>query len=123
MADLSIQLGDIFLINTPNKPHYFVAIAQTSNNKFLFVSVIAKKPKSESACVLQPGIETPSFIVKESTIDYRYAREMNIKQLFAVLATDSFKYCCSSKILEQIRQGGLKSKRLKNKYKNILKQY
>ena len=33
MADLLINLGDIFLVNTPIKPHYFIAIAKIDNNK------------------------------------------------------------------------------------------
>lgn len=124
MAELSIQLGDIFLIDTPNKPHYyFIAIAETSNNKFLFVSVITRKPKSETACILKPGMETPSFIIKESVIDYRYAREMNSKQLAFAVSSNVYRECCYPELLKRIQQGGIKSKRLKNKYKNILRQY
>jgi hypothetical protein len=122
MADVSIKLGDIFLVNTPIKPHYFIAIAETSQDKYLFVTVITKKPKSELACVIKSSPQSPSFIVKESIIDYRYGREMNAKQLATVIGDNSFRECCSPEILKEIQQGGLKSKRLKNKYKKILKQ-
>lgn len=123
MPELSINLGDIFLINTPVKPHYFIAIAQTTNDKYLFVSVITRKPKSELACVLIPSFESPSFVVKESVIDYRYAREMNHKQLLTAIDFNDFRERCSPKILKSIQQGAIESKRLKNKYKKILEQY
>jgi hypothetical protein len=122
MADVSIKLGDIFLVNTPIKPHYFIAIAETSQNKYLFVAVITRKPKSELACVIEPCPQSPSFIIKESVIDYRYGREMNAKQLATAIGNNSFRECCSPEILKEIQQGGIKSTRLKNKYKNILKQ-
>ncbi|NJL52551.1 MAG: hypothetical protein HC930_10615 [Hydrococcus sp. SU_1_0] len=123
MADVSIKLGDIFLVNTPIKSHYFIAIAETSHNKYLFVTVITKKPKSELACVIKPSPQSPSFIIKESVIDYRYGREMNVKQIATAIGDNSFRECCSPEILREIQQGGIESKRLKNKYKNILKQY
>ena len=87
----------------------------------IFVTVITKKPKSELACILQPSSESPNFIVKDSVIDYRYAREMNSKQLIIAINCNSFRECCSPEILRKIQQGGIKSKRLKNKYKKILK--
>ncbi|MEL6439294.1 MAG: hypothetical protein AAFQ80_08595 [Cyanobacteria bacterium J06621_8] len=123
MPDLSINLGDIFLINTPNKSHYFIAIAKINHDKYLFVSVITKKPNSELACVLSPGFNSPRFIVKESVIDYRYAREMNSKQLNRAIGSSTFRDCCLPEILQKIQQGGIISKRLKNKYKDILKPY
>ncbi|MGB5637057.1 MAG: hypothetical protein WBM86_30335, partial [Waterburya sp.] len=92
-------------------------------DKYLFVSVITRKPKSELACVLSPSSESPSFIIKESVIDYRYVYEMNPKQLKIAIVFNSFRECCCPEILRKIQQGGLKSKRLKNKYKKILKQY
>ncbi|MFA9202061.1 MAG: hypothetical protein ACEQSC_00720 [Candidatus Nanopelagicaceae bacterium] len=123
MADLSIKLGDVFLVETPIKPHYFIAIAETGNNKYLFVPVITKKPKSELACVIKPSPQSPSFIVKESVIDYRYAREINVKELFKVTDINSSRECCSPEILEEIKRGGVQSKRLKNRYKDILKRF
>jgi len=118
------------LVNTPIKPHYFIAIrlrlpfgiAETSQSKYLFVSVITKKPRSELACVIKPSPQSPSFIVKESVVDYRYALEMNAKNLLKMIENNSFRECCSPEILREIQQGGIKSKRLKNKYKIILKQ-
>ncbi|MEO1802297.1 MAG: hypothetical protein AAFR62_18075, partial [Cyanobacteria bacterium J06629_2] len=97
--------------------------AEISNSKYLFVSVITRKPKSESACVLQPSPQSPSFIIKESVIDYRYVREMNVKQLSVITNANGFRECCCPEILKKIQQGGIESKRLKNKYKNILKKY
>ncbi len=40
MASLVVKLGDAFLIDTPpNKQHLYIAIAKTSENRYLFVNV------------------------------------------------------------------------------------
>lgn len=125
MTDIPINLGDAFLFNTPNKPHLYIAMAKTSNRKYLFVCVVTRKPKSESTCVLLPSSEMPNFIIHESVIDYRLAREINGKTLARVIYPNSSipQEHFPKKILEQIQQGGLKSKRLKNKYKNALRAF
>ena len=42
MASISINLGDAFLLDTPPYgEHLYIAIAKTSENKYLFVNVTA----------------------------------------------------------------------------------
>jgi hypothetical protein len=50
-------------------------------------------------------------------------REISIEELGGLITAGSPipKGFCSERILQQIQQGGLDSKRLKNKYKNALK--
>lgn len=124
MASIIINLGDAFLLDTPpNREHLYIAIAQTSESSYLFVNVTSHKPNSEDACVLLPGPGVPSFIVRESVIAYQFAREMNATELAGLITAGSPipKGSCSVAVLEQIQQGGLLSKRLKNKYKVALK--
>ncbi|MEG5137657.1 MULTISPECIES: hypothetical protein [unclassified Microcoleus] len=124
MASIIINLGDAFLLDTPpNSEHLYIAIAQTSESSYLFVNVTSRRPNSEDACILLPGSGVPSFIIRESVIDYQYAREMNATELARLITAGSPipKGSCSVAVLAQIQQGGLVSKRLKNRYKVALK--
>lgn len=126
MASLSIRLGDAFLIKTPPKgKHLYVAIAKTSKTRYLFVSINSRQPKSETVCILQPGPDVPDFIIHESVINYRFARELTGKDLAKLMPAGSraAKGQCSQSILKQIQEGGLVSKRLKNRHKLALKAF
>ncbi|MEG3938241.1 hypothetical protein QUA35_14765 [Microcoleus sp. N9_B2] len=126
MASIIINLGDAFLLDTPpNSEHLYIAIAQTSESSYLFVNVTSRRPNSEDACILLPGSGVPSFIIRESAIAYKFAREMNATELAGLITPGSPipKGSCSVAVLEQIQQGGLVSKRLKNKYKVALKNF
>ncbi|RUT01084.1 hypothetical protein DSM106972_070900 [Dulcicalothrix desertica PCC 7102] len=67
----------------------------------------------------------PDFIVRESVIAYQFAREMDARELATLIMPGSPipKGSCSTTILSQIQQGGLVSKRLKNKYKIALQSF
>ncbi len=126
MTSITINLGDAFLINTPpNGEHLYIAIAQTSENNYLFVNVTTRRTTSEISCILTPGSDVPNFIVRESIVAYQFAREMNATDLANLITVGSPipKGSCSATVLEKIQQGGLASKRLSNKYKNALKAF
>lgn len=126
MASITINLGDAFLIDTPpSGEHLYIAIAQTSGSKYLFVNVTSRRPNSEIACILLPSSGVPSFIIHESVIAYQFAREMNATALVGLITVGSSipKGTCSMAVLTQIQQGGLISKRLKNRYKTALKAF
>lgn len=126
MASIIINLGDAFLLDTPpNSEHLYIAIAKTSGDKYLFVNVTSRRPKSETACILLPGLGVPRFIVRESVIAYQFAREMDATELAKLITIGSPipKGSCSVTVLEQIQQGGLVSKRLKKKYKKSLRTF
>lgn len=126
MTNISINLGDAFLIDTPpNGQHLYVAIAETNNNKYLFVNVTTKRPNSDTSCILQPNSAMPNFIVRESVIAYQFAREIDSNTL-AVLITPGSpipKGSFNQNTLLQIQLGGINSKRLKKKYKKALKDF
>ena len=126
MSSISINIGDVFLIDTPpNGQHFYVAIAKTSDNKYLFVNLTDKKNNSETTCILAPDPSLPSFIKKESVITYYFARKMDGNDLAICITSGSPipKDCFSADIVSQIQQGGLISKKLKNKYKTALKNF
>ncbi len=126
MTNVLIRLGDAFLIDTPpNSQHLYIAIAKTSRNKYLFVNVTTRRRNSETTCILYPGPGLPSFIIRESVIAYRFAREMDSTQLTALITPGSPipKGSCSASVLSKIQQGGLISTRLKNNYKTALKSF
>jgi hypothetical protein len=126
MTSIIINLGDAFLIDTPpNSQHLYIAIAPTSEGNYLFVNVTTKRSNSDVSCILLPGSDVPGFIVTESVVAYQFAREMDTTELASLITPGSPipKGCCSDAILEKMQQGGLNSKRLKNKYKNDLKAF
>ncbi|MDB9309435.1 hypothetical protein PN471_12515 [Aphanizomenon sp. CS-733/32] len=126
MSSISINIGDVFLIDTPpNGQHFYVAIAKTSGNKYLFVNLTDKKNNSEGVYVLTPDPSLPSFIKKESVIAYYFTREMDANDLAICITSGSPipKDCLSADVVLQIQQGGLISKKLKNKYKTALKNF
>jgi hypothetical protein len=126
MTSLTINLGDAFLIDTPpNGEHLYIAIAQTSGSRYLFVNVTTRRDGSETACILLPGPGLPGFIVRESVVAYRFAREIDAAELARLIAVGSPipKGTCSMAVLAQIQQGGLVSKQLKNRYKAALKAF
>lgn len=126
MASIMVRLGDAFLIDTPpNGQHLYIAIAETSQNKFLFVNVTTRRHSSETACTLSPGAGVPSFIVRESVIAYQFARDMDAAELAGLITPGSPipKGSCSASILERIQQGGLISRRLRNNYKAALRAF
>jgi hypothetical protein len=126
MASMAINLGDAFLVNTPpNGEHLYIAIAQTSESKYLLVNITTRRSSSETTCILLPGAGVPSFVVRESVIAYQFARELDVMELVALITPGSPmpKGFCSPGVLEQIQQGGLVSKRLKNRYKTALRSF
>ncbi|MEM6592554.1 MAG: hypothetical protein AAGF66_11870 [Cyanobacteria bacterium P01_H01_bin.119] len=126
MADIDINLGDAFLIDTPPKgEHLYIAIAKIFDCTYLFVNVTTRRSGSETTCILLPGEGVPSFIVRESVIAYKFAREMNATQLALLITPGSPtpKGICSDAVLLRIQQGGLASTRLKNKYKTALREF
>jgi hypothetical protein len=58
-------------------------------------------------------------------VAYQFAREMDAIELASLITVGSPipKGSCSATILERIQQGGLASKRLKNRYKTALKAF
>lgn len=126
MANIVIRLGDAFLLDTsPNGQHLYIAIAKTTQDKYLFVNVTTRRINSEMTCILSPDPGVPSFVIRESVIAYQFAREMNVVQLAQLIIPGSPmpKGSCSPTVLAKIQRGGLISRRLKNKYKTALKAF
>jgi hypothetical protein len=124
MNNISIKLGDAFLIETPQTGmHLYFVIAHISSDLHLLVNATTPDEKSEKACIIRPGCDVPDFITHESVITYRRCREISTsgikKLMYQGICIE--KGCCSDDILMQIQQGGLKSKLMPNKYKTIIR--
>jgi hypothetical protein len=126
MASISINIGDAFLLTTPpNDRHLYIAIAQISENSYLFVNATTRRENSEITCILTPSSDVPDFIKNESVIVYKYAREISVVEIEKLISKGdcTSKGFCSATITDQIQQGGLVSRRLPNKYKAKLKNF
>ncbi|MCY7331582.1 MAG: hypothetical protein LH649_02755 [Pseudanabaena sp. CAN_BIN31] len=127
MTITTINLGDAFLLGTdPNGNHLFVAIAPTSNSRYVFVSLTTRRKNSETACVLLPTTAgAPSFIKVESVIAYVFAREMDTDELNrAVCAGSRTPYCQFPPIvLNKIQYGGVASTEIEPRFKRALKSF
>ncbi|NUN66925.1 hypothetical protein HCU40_19735 (plasmid) [Pseudanabaena biceps] len=127
MASININLGDAFLLETPpNGQHLYIAIAPTTNSKYLFVNLTTCKTGSETTCILQPNTTgMPSYVKAESAIAYQYAREMDARQLDLEICVGSRIPKCTFPIdiLKKIQQGGVASKRIAPMYKRALKRF
>jgi hypothetical protein len=91
--------------------------------KYLFVNTTSKK--DDLSCIIRPGAGVPSFITQESTICYRRARELDSAQLERLIAPNREVPIgiFSQEIVDQIIDGAFRSQKLKNKYKQIIKDW
>jgi len=127
MASIKINLGDAFLLETPpNGQHLYVAIAPTTNGKYLFANLTTRRPNSETACILLPNATgMPSYVRAESVIAYgsNFIRELDANQLDSQICVGSNRPKCTfpPDILTQIQLGGLKSKRLPKMYREYIR--
>ncbi len=122
MTSDSLIVGDDFLLPTPpNGSHLFIIIALTKNGKYLCVNATTLKSDSDMSCVLTPGPGVPDFIIHQSAITYRHAREIAITKIPKLIKFNQLtrKGRCSADILEKIKQGALVSRQLPNKYKQM----
>lgn len=126
MDSIEINLGDCFLLDIPDttSKHLYIAIAKTTDDKYLFVNITTRRNKSDTSCILTPDNDALNFIKHESIIAYNFAREINGNQLAILITKNSPipKESCSPNLLRKIQEGGLKSKQLQKKYIKVLKQ-
>lgn len=129
MADFSIHLGDIFLLNTGSeKNHWYIAIAPMSAEEFILVNISTWYEGSrdnDETCILQPGEKMPRFINRKSFLAYRYARSYTADQLEKLIVPDSeipFDEL-ESQVLRRVQKESLKAKNLKKKYLKALQHY
>jgi hypothetical protein len=126
MTSELLIIGDAFLLSTPpNGNHLFIVIALTNNGNYLCVNATTRRYNSDKSCVLTPGLGVPDFIVHESVIAYKHAREISPAKILELIKSNQVtrQGCCSMDILKKIQQGALISRQIPNKYKQILKEF
>jgi hypothetical protein len=118
-----ISLGDIYLIPTPpNGSHYYVAIAPSENDSYLFVNystVQDSTPDEYLDYTLSPSRTPAKYLDRESYLVFGSAEEFSGAQLDLLNCRRAGVF--SPTIVESIQYAGLASKSLKNKYKRLLK--
>lgn len=129
MPSINVSLGDAFWLYTDRKTckHLYIVIAQTAEDKFLFVnSTTHREGKSENTCILDPTEEDmPSTITEKSVIAYGYAREFTVGGLRVLARASNPIPVCSfpPAILSRIQQGGIRSKLLDKDLKAALRSF
>ena len=129
MADFSINLGDIFLLDTgADKNHWYIAIAPMGNERFIFVNISTwyeGSAENDGTCILQPGQRMPRFVTRKSFLAYRYARDFTADELEQLIAPDSeIPYDeLESQILRRCQKESLKAKNLKKKYLKAIQKH
>lgn len=125
MRQVEIRVGDVFLVNTGGKTRYFIAIAPIDGreNRFLFVS--PTRLMTDKSCILSPGPSMPDFIIQDSAICYRRAKDLNGKQLAQIIVGDQAEpiFSFQPEEIDKIIQGGIRSTTLKNKYRALLDEW
>ena len=122
-----IDLGDVYLIDSPpNGNHFYVAMMRLNNGSYLFVNYSTVQdftPDEELQFTISPSPNLP-FINRESYFVYGRAREISESKLDELINSPCI---CEKKgafppsILEKIQLAGLVSRSLKNKYKSQLR--
>jgi hypothetical protein len=126
---MPIRLGDAFIIDTQaSKKHLFVAIAPLPDGAYLFVnaSTIHPNKRIDNSCILDPNEENMhDFIVNESYIFYRQARDYTSAEINAAMSRGdcSRRGAFSQSVLQKIQRGGLSSRFLANEYKEHLRNH
>jgi len=118
-----LNIGDTFLLATPpNDMHLFIVIASFQHGNYLCVNITTLRHNSDTSCILQSG-DHP-FIKHDSVINYKGAQELNPLEIPNLTKNGKFykRTAISSTILKKIQYGGINSKRLKKKFKKVLKE-
>ena len=132
MTNFSINLGDIFLLDTgASKFHWYIAIAPMSSDnsgEFVFVNISTwyeGSSNNDATCILHPAQRMPRFINRKSFIAYRYARSFTAEQLEKVIAPGSatpYKKL-EPQILRRIQKESLNANNLRKKYLRAVRAY
>lgn len=121
-----IKLGFSFLIETPpNGKHLCIIIANISEN-YLLVNTTTSNTQvdPDRDCIITPGDGVPDYIELQSTIAYKHARTIRKNHLNSLIKTGEaiFQGFFLEEYVYVICCKGAKSKQIKKKYQNILKE-
>jgi hypothetical protein len=129
MADFSINLGDIFLLDTgAPKNHWYIAIAPMGEERFIFVNISTwyeGSAENDGTCILQPGQRMPRFLKQKSFLAYRHARDFTADELERLIAPDSdIPYDeLEPQILRRCQKESCNAKNLRKKYLKVIRVY
>jgi hypothetical protein len=118
--------GECYLIKTPpNGKHLFVVTVLLHEDCYLLLPFITKKDHTDTACLIEPGNDAPSFIKHDTVISYRDAKELTEYAM-----KDAIKRSCgfyqetlSASLYRRILESALSSKWIKNRYKDLIREH
>ncbi len=116
-----LQTKSCFSFPTPpNGRHIFIAVAEVAPGKFLCVNLTTRRKKSDGSCVLKP--EDHPKITHESFINFKEAIVISIRKVNSLHRDGrcTWHNPVSDEVLEKIKDGGRKSKRLPKKFKHFM---
>jgi hypothetical protein len=120
-----MKVGECYLINTPpNNKHCFVVSLKVAETQYLLFPITTQRENSDNSCVIQPEDIPLSFVKHASVIGYNHAKEFSE---YAICDATEHGYCKSlgsidSDLLQRILKSALESKRLKNRWKKIIRE-
>ncbi|MEM7791408.1 MAG: hypothetical protein AAF546_08400 [Verrucomicrobiota bacterium] len=119
-----MNVGECYLIKTPpNGKHCFVVSLKIYEDQFLLLPISTQRENSESCCVIEPDEIDFPFVNHTSIIAYSHAKEFTH---YALQDATQRGYCTSlgslkPELLDRILQSALHSKRLKNRWKELIR--
>ena len=120
-----MKVGECYLIKTPpNGKHCFVVSLKVAETQDLLFPITTQRENSDNSCVIQPEDIPLSFVKHTSVIGYNHAKEFSE---YAISDATERGYCKSlgaiqPDLMQRILKAALESKRLKNRWKQIIRE-
>jgi hypothetical protein len=91
---ITINLGDVFDLNTyPHGHHFFVAIAKSPEDLYLFVSFSTFKEgkNQDESCLIYPGEDSVDCVRHKSFVSYQHSKVYSPKHLTVIIIEEYFR--------------------------------
>lgn len=122
-----LEIGNAYIAKTPpNGTHLYIIIAEFTSESFLLLNITTSKTQIEleKDCIIEPGEGVPSFVTRQSTIAYQWARDERINDIKNKIKKGEFIYGgrFSEEYIREIQKKGACSKNLAKKYRKVLEE-
>ena len=123
-----MEIGDTFYVDLGKGPHLYIIISHPSNGIFFIVAMMTSNDGTEvdawkdDSCILLPE-DGHSSLHHRSSIAYNMIEELTVEGLEHLIMTKQAKQKdrFSDEVILRILQGAEKSRKIRNKYKNLMR--